>query len=63
MKFKSFIPSLILFLVGVGITIVGALFKIQHWPFGPELLTIGTFIELLAIFWVIIVLIRVYSRK
>lgn len=31
--------------LGAAIVIVGALFKIQHWPFGSEILTIGMVVE------------------
>jgi len=33
--------------LGAAIVIVGALFKIQHWPFGSEILTIGMVVEAL----------------
>ncbi|QHI36813.1 hypothetical protein IMCC3317_21830 [Kordia antarctica] len=46
MKVKHIIA---IFLLGVFITIIGALFKIQHWPYGPELLSVGSFTEGLAI--------------
>ncbi len=31
--------------LGAAIVIVGALFKIQHWPYGSEILTIGMVVE------------------
>ncbi len=31
--------------LGAAIVIIGALFKIQHWPFGSEILTIGMVVE------------------
>lgn len=31
--------------IGASIVILGALFKIQHWSFGSEMLTIGMFVE------------------
>jgi hypothetical protein len=31
--------------VGAAIVILGALFKIQHWPYGSEILTLGMVIE------------------
>ncbi|WP_323788290.1 gliding motility protein GldL [Psychroserpens sp.] len=33
--------------LGAAIVIVGALFKIQHWPFGSEILTLGMIVEAL----------------
>ena len=33
------------YVLGAAIVIVGALFKIQHWPFGSEILTIGMIVE------------------
>ena len=32
---------------GAAIVILGALFKIQHWPFGSEILTLGMVVEAL----------------
>ncbi|MEM6515987.1 MAG: gliding motility protein GldL, partial [Bacteroidota bacterium] len=31
--------------LGAAIVIIGALFKIQHWPFGSLILTIGMIVE------------------
>ena len=45
MKLKYILAILIL---GFLFDIVGALFKIQHWPYGSELLTIGTLIKLVS---------------
>lgn len=36
--------------IGAAVVIVGALFKIQHWPFGSEMLTIGMAVEALVFF-------------
>ena len=33
--------------LGAAIVIVGALFKIQHWPYGSEILTVGMIVEAL----------------
>jgi hypothetical protein len=35
---------LIIFLIGFLIRFVGALFKIRHWPYADEMITIGSFI-------------------
>ena len=31
--------------IGAAIVIIGALFKIQHWPYGSLILTIGMVVE------------------
>ncbi len=36
--------------IGAAVVIVGALFKIQHWPFGSEMLTLGMAVEALVFF-------------
>ncbi len=36
--------------IGASIVILGALFKIQHWQFGSEMLTIGMFVEAIVFF-------------
>lgn len=36
--------------IGAAVVIVGALFKIQHWPYGSEMLTIGMAVEALVFF-------------
>ena len=36
--------------IGASVVILGALFKIQHWPFGSEMLTIGMAVEALVFF-------------
>ncbi|WP_046746272.1 GldL-related protein [Kordia zhangzhouensis] len=46
MKVKHIIA---IFLLGVFITTIGALFKIQHWPYGSELITSGSLTEGLAL--------------
>ncbi|MEM5564201.1 hypothetical protein WNY78_03765 [Psychroserpens sp. AS72] len=64
MNLKKLIPAAIILLLGIGATILGALFKIQHWPYGAMILTIGTLLELLAILIAIVVLIKMmYSNK
>ena len=63
MSLKRLIPAAIILLLGIGATILGALFKIQHWPYGAEILTLGTFLELLAIVIAIITLIKMYRKK
>ncbi|MFD1293385.1 gliding motility protein GldL [Lutibacter holmesii] len=36
--------------IGAAVVIVGALFKIQHWPFGSEMLTLGMAVEAIVFF-------------
>ena len=36
--------------IGASIVILGALFKIQHWPFGSEMLTLGMAVEAVVFF-------------
>lgn len=36
--------------IGAAIVILGALFKIQHWPFGGEMLTLGMAVEAFVFF-------------
>jgi hypothetical protein len=63
MNLRKLIPAAIILLIGVGATILGALFKIQHWPYGAMILTIGTLLEMLAILIAIIALIKMYRQK
>lgn len=60
---KKLIPSIVIFLIGVIITIIGALFKIQHWPYGSEILLLGNVIEILGIVLAIFTLIKIYKSK
>ncbi|PIB30078.1 hypothetical protein BFP78_13500 [Gaetbulibacter sp. 5U11] len=59
MSLKQFKVPLLLLIIGIILTIIGALFKIQHKPNGNLLLTAGTFVEFCAIFLGIIKLIKV----
>lgn len=54
-KFK--IP-LVLFLLGMVFTIIGALFKIMHWPNASLLLIIGSVTEAIAIIILIILILK-----
>ncbi|WP_040279895.1 GldL-related protein [Psychroserpens damuponensis] len=63
MNLRKLIPAAIVLLLGIGATILGALFKIQHWPYGAQILTFGTFIELIAIIMGIFALIKMYRHK
>ncbi|WP_329804907.1 GldL-related protein [Flavobacterium facile] len=57
MKSQYKIP-LVLFLLGMLLTIVGALFKIMHWPFASMLLISGTLSEAIAIISIIVIVLK-----
>ena len=63
MNLRQLIPAAIILLLGIEATILGALFKIQHWPYGAMILTFGTFLEMIAILIAIIALIKMYRKK
>jgi hypothetical protein len=63
MKLKEFVTPLIVLLIGIGLTILGATFKILHLQFAPQLLLVGTFIEFFAILLAIIKLIKIARSK
>ncbi len=55
---KQYIVPLVLFLLGMAITIIGALFKIMHWPGANFMLTIGMITEAIALITLIVVLLK-----
>ena len=55
---KQFTIPLVLFLLGMIISIVGALFKLMHWPGANIILIIGMLAEAVAISTLIVVLIK-----
>ena len=57
MNNKYKIP-LVLFLLGVLFTIVGAFFKIMHWPFASLLLMAGMLSEAVAIISIISIVLK-----
>lgn len=57
MKIQYVIP-LVLFLLGMIISIVGALFKLMHWPGANIILIIGMLAEAVAISTLIVVLLK-----
>jgi hypothetical protein len=63
MNLKQFTTPLIVLLLGIGLTILGAAFKILHLQFAPELLLVGTFLEFFAILLAIIKLIKIARNK
>ncbi len=67
MELKKFIIPLIIFLLGLGLTYIGALLKIIHFEIGffngNALLSIATFLKVIAVVYVIIMLIVFYNKK
>ena len=49
---------LILFLIGIILTIVSSLFKLMHWPGATIMLTVGMITEVAAIITLIVLLIK-----
>ena len=45
------------------IVIVGAMFKIQHWQFASQLLTIGTIFEVFGLLFLMVILVKYYLKK
>ena len=58
---KQYTIPLVLFFLGMAITIIGALFKIMHWPGANISLIVGMFTEAAAIIVLITVLLK--NRK
>lgn len=55
---KQYTVPLVLFLLGMAITIIGSLFKIMHWPGAGLMLTVGMLTEAIAIITLIAVLLK-----
>lgn len=55
---KQFTIPLVLFLLGMIISIVGALFKLMHWPGANIILITGMLAEAVAISTLIVVLLK-----
>lgn len=55
---KQYVIPLVLFLLGMIISIVGALFKLMHWPGANIILIIGMLAEAVAISTLIVVLLK-----
>jgi len=55
---KQYTVPLVLFLIGMAITIIGALFKIMHRPGANFMLTIGMLTEAIALITLIVVLLK-----
>ena len=52
---KQYSVPLVLFLLGMAITIIGSLFKLMHWPGANIMLTIGMFTEATALISLIVI--------
>lgn len=50
--------SLVLFLIGMIISILGALFKVMHWPGASIILIIGMVSEIIALISLIIAILK-----
>jgi hypothetical protein len=57
---KKYLLPLIVFLIGMIITIIGSLFKIMHWPGASIMLIIGMLSEATAL---IILIITILKKK
>ena len=55
---KQYTIPLVLFLLGMVITIVGALFKLMHWPGANIMLTIGMLAEATALMSLIVIVFK-----
>ena len=55
---KQYTVPLVLFLLGMAITIIGSLFKIMHWPGANIMLTVGMLTEAIAIITLIVILLK-----
>ncbi|UGS22514.1 GldL-related protein [Flavobacterium channae] len=55
---KQFKIPLVLFLFGMAITTIGALFKIMHWPGASLLLIVGMLTEAAAILALIVTILK-----
>ena len=67
MDFKALIWPMVVFLVGMIFTILGALLKILHWTIGPVngglLLAIGAVVKIIAIVFAIVILIQMKAKN
>ena len=58
---KSHIPTIILGVIAVILYILGFLFKIQHWPYGSDLMLFGNIAIVLAALYAIIL--AIFKKK
>ncbi len=57
---KKYLLPLIVFLIGMIVTIIGSLFKIMHWPGASIMLIIGMLSEATAL---IILIVTILKKK
>lgn len=55
--------SIVLLLIGIIVEIVGAAFKLQHWPYAGSLLLGGSLIQIIAVLVIIHKLLRFPGAK
>jgi len=58
MKLKDFKFPLLFLIVGAAVVIIGALFKIMHWPYGNVFIMVGGVLEVIAAILVIVQLLK-----
>lgn len=58
MRFQDFKTPLLFLIIGSAVVIIGALFKIMHWPYGNTMIMIGGVLEVIAAVLVIIQLLK-----
>lgn len=54
MRLYDFKWALIIFLLGIILQLVGALFKIRHWPLADELITLALIIAAIGVIYAIL---------
>ena len=58
MKFQDFKTPLLILILGSAIVILGAVFKVLHWPYGNVIMLIGGVCEVIAAVLVIVQLLK-----
>ena len=54
---------IIIFLIGLGMRLIGALFMVRHWPNADLLFTLGTIFSVAAVLFAIIKLILLKKQQ
>ena len=55
--------AIVLFLLGVVITVIGAVLRLQHWPYGHELVLGASLMQTLATIVLIVKVVRYPGAK